>query len=136
MLTPVLAPPSRFPTLVRAKGLRFISYTLLAFVCIFLTFALGQTRAHAAGDVIDLTFHTVGSGESISLPIGTASGNPAYTNVVIHWGDGAVTTVTSNSDATDMTHTYAAGNTTYTVTVGAPAKSAVPRFMQRSPVKV
>jgi len=128
LLTPVLAPPSRFPTLVRAKGLRFISYTLLAFVCIFLTFALGQTRAHAAGDVIDLTFHTVGSGESISLPIGTASGNPAYTNVVIHWGDGAVTTVTSNSDATDMTHTYAAGNTTYTVTVGAPATGSITHF--------
>ncbi len=113
--------------LVFAKGLRFISYTLLAFVCIFFTFALGQTHAHAASDVIDLTFKTVGPTESVSLPIGTASANPAYTNVVIHWGDGAITTVTSNTDSTDMTHTYAAAGT-YAVTVGAPATGSITHF--------
>ena len=108
------------PRRLIAKGLHFFVYAALAFVCIFFSFAIGQSAAHAAPDVIDLTIKTIATNETVSLPIGVAASNPAYTNVVVHWGDGAITTITSNTDSADMTHTYATAST-WTLTVGAPA---------------
>eukprot|EP01037_Dinobryon_pediforme_P014964 gene14964-15103_t len=109
------------------EGLRLLTYTALAFFCVIFTFSLAQSRAHAASDVIDLKFITVGPNETVSLPIGVASNNPAYTGVSIIWGDGNTTTVTSNTDSTDMTHLYAAAGT-YNVKVGAPTTGSINHF--------
>ena len=115
------------PRRLIAKGLHFFVYAALAFVCIFFSFAIGQSAAHAAPDVIDLTIKTIATNETVSLPIGVAASNPAYTNVVVHWGDGAITTITSNTDSADMTHTYATAST-WTLTVGAPATGSITHF--------
>ena len=73
-----------------------------------MVFELGSSTARASNNALMpgafvTTWQTTSAGETIAIPVGNAAGN--YT---VHWGDGSVTTHTS-----DATHTYAAaGNHT------------------------
>ena len=73
-----------------------------------MVFELGGSTARASNNALMpgafvTTWQTTSAGETIAIPVGNAAGN--YT---VHWGDGSVTTHTS-----DATHTYAAaGNHT------------------------
>ncbi len=86
-------------------------------------FAFGQSSASAAADTIDLTFITNGANETVTLPLS----NNTFTNVVVNWGDTNSSTITSNTDTTHMTHTFATAGT-YAVTVGAPATGSIVQF--------
>ena len=89
-------------------------------------FSFGQSNARAgAPDTIDLTIKTLGSGETVQLPLGTGN---TFTNVVISWGDGSGTSTVANAaDTTDMAHTYSTAGT-YTLTVGAPSTGSIVQF--------
>ena len=131
MLAPPMFSASRLPRIrssnvLLAKGLRLLTYFGIAFACLFMFFSFGQSNAHAGSpDTIDLTIKTLGSGETVQLPLGTGN---TFTNVVISWGDGSGnSTVANAADTTHMAHTYSTAGT-YNLTVGAPATGSIVQF--------
>ena len=87
-----MTPSSSLPYKIFAKGLHFLTYLIVGFVCLFFALVTGSSRANAA-DPLTWTEIVVNvpAGVSITLPIGYNNAASPWT-ATIDWGDTTSTT--------------------------------------------